>query len=128
MSIASCVNGVPYSCSLFYAFDEMNLCMYFLTSPSSRHGKEIMHNGRVSGTILGQHLMIANLKGIQFTGISSLLDTNCEASARKVYTGKFPVTSFSKERIWVLKPDWIKMTDNSLGFGTKFIWDAKLSK
>jgi len=101
--------------------------MYFLSAPSSRHGKEIMENSLVSGTIVGQRMMISKLKGIQFTGTCSLLEKDSEIRAKEVYTAKFPFVSLNKERIWVVKPDWIKMTDNSLGFGTKIIWDDKLS-
>jgi uncharacterized protein YhbP (UPF0306 family) len=76
----------------------------------------------VSGAIALETTMIGKIQGIQFTGISTELDGNLYETALSVYLKKFPVAAFKKLILWGIQPDYIKMTHNRLGFGTKLIW------
>lgn len=125
LTLATSTEGFPYCCSLFYAFDEIEGLFYFMSSPDSRHTKEMVINPHVSGTILNGEQSVLRLQGIQFSGEAFLLNNDVEADARKVYLKKFPIARLNPSELWCVRIDWIKMTDNTLGFGTKLIWERE---
>ena len=122
MTIASSNSDKPYCCVVFYSFDPEKNCLYFISNPSSKHSEEIFVNPQVAGTILKPELSILKLQGVQFTGSCRMLEGRDSELAGKHYQKTFPVAHWSKERIWIIELDWIKMTDNTLGFGEKIIW------
>ena len=77
---------------------------------------------RVAGAIALETTMIGKIQGIQFTGMSAELKGELYETALSVYLKKFPVAVFKKLILWSIVPDFIKMTHNRLGFGTKLIW------
>lgn len=44
------------------------------------------------------------------------------AEGRKAYLKRFPFALAVKLDLWILHIDYIKMTDNRLGFGSKLLW------
>jgi uncharacterized protein YhbP (UPF0306 family) len=47
--------------------------------------------------------------------------SGCEA-ARTAYLLRFPFALAAKLDLWILEIDYVKMTDNRLGFGKKLEW------
>jgi len=43
----------------------------------------------------------------------------------QLYYQKFPFAETMPAPIWGIKLDWVKVTDNTLGFGTKLIWGGE---
>ena len=132
ISLATAVGGIPHAAAVFYVSIGFNL--YFLSSPKSRHGDNLMQNPTVSGTINEDYSNWLQIKGIQFQGrvecIGGILKN---ARIAKAYVKKFPnvadflispyklgkeiaqkVSSVKFYQIWPVK---IYFLDNSLGFG-----------
>ena len=65
---------------------------------------------------------VAKLQGIQFTG--KFIESNEELEKRmySLYYKKFPFARAKPAPVWGLELATIKMTDNTLGFGTKLHW------
>jgi uncharacterized protein len=63
-----------------------------------------------------------SVKGIQFEG--ELLAQNAEAAegAAGKYHMKFPYALAMSGTVFAIQINYMKMTDNSLGFGTKIEW------
>ncbi|HUD20230.1 MAG TPA: pyridoxamine 5'-phosphate oxidase family protein [Patescibacteria group bacterium] len=60
----------PWIASVYYTFDN-NLNLYFLSSPTTLHSKQIEKNNRVSVSIADSHQEINKLKrGMQISGIA----------------------------------------------------------
>jgi len=76
----------------------------------------------VAGAVALETTMIGKIQGIQFTGKSVLLEGEIYENANNAYLKKFPLANFKKLVLWGIKPDFIKMTHNRLGFGKKLIW------
>ncbi len=127
LTLATCQDGAPYCCSLFYAFDESEGLMYFMSSRDSRHAREMLLNSHISGTILNGEQSVLRLQGIQFSGEAYPVEKEMQTQARKIYLQKYPVARLHPSELWYIRVDWIKMTDNTLGFGTKLIWDRELA-
>jgi hypothetical protein len=69
--------------------------------------------------------MVGKIQGIQLTGKVTLLEGDLYKTAEAAYLKRFPVANFKKLTLWALEPDFIKMTHNRLGFGTKLIWEME---
>jgi hypothetical protein len=121
-TLATSAGNVPYTCTCFYVYIE-NLNLFVFTSDhGTRHVDEMQAQPLVAGAIALETTMIGKIQGIQFTGFSTELSGELYEKAHKCYLGKFPVAGFKKLVLWGIIPDFIKMTHNRLGFGTKLIW------
>lgn len=115
-------NSEMWCASCFYTYDEQEVAFYIMTETTTRHGEMMMHSPQVAGTISGQPKTVMLIKGIQFCGQILLLAGEEEQVARNRYTRRFPIAKGSAAPIWRLRIDELKMTDNTLGFGTKRYW------
>lgn len=121
-TLATSANNVPYTCTCFYVYlDQLNKFV-FTSDYGTRHVNEILAQPRVAGAIALETTMVGKIQGIQFTGLCEVLSDNMYEVACRAYLAKFPVASFKKLVLWGIEPDFIKMTHNRLGFGTKLIW------
>lgn len=76
-------------------------------------------NPRVSGTVLPDVADLGHIRGVQFVGHAASLDDGNEEELSKLYYRKFPYAADVKGILWVITPEYFKMTDNRSGFGTK---------
>ena len=124
-ALATSADNIPYTCTCFYVYiAELNLFI-FTSDPGTRHVDELLVQPRVAGAVALETTMIGKIQGIQFTGLSALLEGDLYEKAHHAYLKKFPVAGFKKLVLWSIQPDFIKMTHNRLGFGTKLIWTDK---
>lgn len=122
-TLATSSNNTPYTCTCFYVYiNELNLFV-FTSDHGTRHVDEMLVQPFVSGAIALETNMIGKIQGIQFTGLSVELNGELYDTALSAYLKKFPVAAFKKLVLWSIKPGYIKMTHNRLGFGTKLIWN-----
>lgn len=117
----------PYSFSSFYSFDEKKACLY-LKFPISgtQHADWLKEQPEVSGTIVMDNLDLQQLKGIQYRGAvrkKGLFEMDGDLH----YHSRHPMATMIPGVIWILDLEWIKMTDYSLGLGTKTIWEKGAS-
>lgn len=109
----------------FYIFDEANMSLILMTQPDTRHGVLLQANPRVAGTISGQPKTVLLIKGVQYRGMCLLLSGEAEDRARKAYQKRFPVSRAVTAPLWEIRLEEVKMTDNSLGFGHKIVWQRE---
>lgn len=124
-TLATSANNQPYTCTCFYVYiDELNMFV-FTSDHGTRHVDELLAQPRVAGAIALETTMVGKIQGIQFTGPAVELKDGLYETALQAYLKKFPVASFKKLVLWGIVPDFIKMTHNRLGFGTKLIWNSQ---
>jgi uncharacterized protein YhbP (UPF0306 family) len=61
------------------------------------------------------------VQGLQICGVVR----RGEAEDRAVYIKRFPYAAVAPLNIWVVEPYFMKLTDNTLGFGKKLIWNRE---
>lgn len=122
-SIATSVNNIPYSANCYYAFDPTTFSLLFLSDKTTRHIKEAILNNIIAGTISSEAKTVATIKGIQFTGKFIVPTDENKEDFYTIYYKKFPFAKLKPAPIWAVSIEFIKMTDNTLGFGTKLIWE-----
>ena len=107
-------------CNLFYAYDKPSKTFIVASSDDTTHIKHILQNHKVAGSVVLETKTIGKIQGLQFRGEFSLLE---DKSLSKLYFKEFPASIVMKPKLWQIKINYFKMTDNTLGFGKKLIWN-----
>lgn len=125
LTLATSVDDNPWCSNCFYAYLEEENCFVFTSDDDTRHAQEAATNPKVSGSVVLETNVVGKIQGIQFSGLMTRPYDDLHKKAKKSYLKKFPYAALMKTSLWVLHPDYIKMTDNRLGFGKKLIWEKK---
>jgi hypothetical protein len=125
LTLATAFENKPYSCSCFYFYNEDNNELIITSDKDTRHISEVMKQPNVSGAIALETSMVGKIQGIQFTGIMTELRGGDITKMKTAYIKRFPVAAFSELLLWRINIDFIKFTDNRLGFGKKMIWQQE---
>ena len=125
MTLATSDNNKPWCFTCFYVFDEKKIKFLVTSDYNTRHVKEVMKQPCISGAIALETTMIGKIQGVQFSGMMTEIKEEESNEAKKAYIKRFPVAAFSELQLWRIEPDFIKFTDNRLGFGKKMIWQKK---
>ncbi len=121
MNLSVCSHDQPYIAHCFYAYsDELN-CFIFTSDAETYHVREMMKNPQVAAGIALETKVIGKIQGLQITGVVCKVDET-DAKYKNIYLQKFPFAVLMKTHLWTLFPNYIKLTDNRLGFGKKLIW------
>ena len=127
MTLATQGEQGPWAAALFYASDGCSLI--FLSSPNSRHCRNLALDARCAATIQEDYSDWALIKGIQLEGRVSELQGQEESRARQIYGEKFPIVgslenipapiveALARVRWYRLVPERFHFIDNSKGFG-----------
>ena len=123
LTLATSNNNEPYCANCFYSFIEEKNLLIITSDYETRHVQEMIKQNRISGAIALETKIIGKIRGIQFTGIISDLKDKDKATARISYLKRFPFAILKETALWSIELDYIKMTDNRLGFGKKLYWN-----
>lgn len=116
------IDGSPYCASTFYAFNGKTERFVFSTDTTTKHGANIVRDGRVSATIALETKVVGKIQGVQIVGRVVESDNSDKLS----YIAKFPyAAAIPTLHLWSLEPTMIKLTDNRLGFGKRLIWNRE---
>jgi len=117
----------PWVATCFYVYDENKNRFVFTSDDDTRHIGDVLASGNFhcAGAIALETKIVGKIRGLQFTGMISKPEGENRRTARKSYVSAFPIARLARLSIWTLTPDYIKMTDNRLGFGKKLIWNAE---
>lgn len=113
--------GMPYVANCFYAYDRKRNIFIFTSDSSTRHGAEMEANANVALSIVLETRIVGRVQGLQITGIAERGDE--EAKSR--YIKRFPYAAVAPLTLWMVRPTMLKLTDNTLGFGKKLIWQSE---
>lgn len=111
-----------WACNTFYAFDENLVCLYILSEMRTSHAQAMLTHPHVAGTISKTPKSIADIQGIQYKATASLLSDDAAKTAYNLYYKAFPFARAFKAPIWALELQYIKYTNNRLGFAHKENW------
>ena len=125
LALCAHADGQLWSANCFYVTDAEAMCLYFMTELKTLHGALMAKNPEIVGTIATQPENIALIRGIQYRGQAIVLEGSADENARALYCQQFLIAAKMKAPVWQLRFDDIKMTDNTLGFGTKLFWTRK---
>jgi len=117
----------PWAAAVLYA--NTGFTLYFLSSPTSRHGRNIGGNAETAATIQEDYCDWREIKGIQLEGQAKRLEGAERAEAEARFGAKFPrlvspalapgaIAHALRLVAWYeLEPTRVCFVDNSRGFG-----------
>lgn len=106
-------------CSLFYTYSKETNSFIVASSDETTHIQHTKKNNTIAGNILLETTTIGKIQGVQFRGKFLSLD---DADLKALYFKQFPHAVLMQPKLWQIKVEYFKMTDNTLGFGKKIIW------
>ena len=111
--------GEPYCAACFYAYDKERNRLIFTSDDATRHAQDMLANATVAIGITLETRIVGRVQGAQICGKAERGDE----SDKSVYINRFPYAAVAPLNIWAVEPTFIKLTDNTLGFGKKLIWN-----
>ena len=125
LTLATCVENNPWCANCFYVYLEDENCFVFTSDDATKHVQDVAVNSKVAGSVVLETKTVGKIRGIQFRGIMEIPQNELASKVKKAYLKKFPFAVLMKTTLWILRPSYIKMTDNRLGFGKKLIWEEQ---
>jgi uncharacterized protein len=129
-------DGAPAAAAVFYAHDA-TFNLYFLSEERTVHGRNLAASPKAAGTIQADGQDWRAIQGLQLHGTAVLVPPNEFAHAASVYARKFAFVAallagsgaasgpaaltgpVARARFYVLRPDWLRLVDNTVRFGYK---------
>ena len=126
-------DGAPAAAAVFYAHDA-GLNLYFLSEERTQHGRNLLADARVAGTIHADGQDWRGIRGVQVRGQARLAAGTELVHAAAVYGRKYTFVAalltgsggpgvlagpLARARLWVLQPAWFRLVDNTVRFGFK---------
>ena len=111
--------GMPYVANCFYAYDKERNRLIFTSDDTTRHAQQMLQNSKVAIGITLETRIVGKVQGAQICGTAKRGDDKDKA----LYIKRFPYAAVAPLNIWAVEPSFIKLTDNTLGFGKKLIWN-----
>jgi uncharacterized protein YhbP (UPF0306 family) len=123
LTLATSVDDKPWCANCFYIYLEQENCFVFTSDDETRHVHDVKQNINVAGSVVLETNTVGKIRGIQFQGTMEIPEKDFSSKAKIAYLKRFPYAVLMKTTLWVLHLNYIKMTDNRLGFGKKLIWE-----
>ncbi|AGZ82103.1 pyridoxamine 5'-phosphate oxidase family protein [Campylobacter fetus] len=112
-------DGFPHLCSCFYAYDPDLNSFIVASKSSSKHIQSIKNQPNVAINIALDTKIVGKIEGVQANGVMGILD---DERLEKLYFKRFPYAKLLNPELYVIRVDYIKYTNNRLGFGKKIVW------
>ena len=112
-------DGLPYCAACFYAYDKRRNIIIFTSDDTTLHAQQMAANSTVAVAINLETRIVGKVQGIQICGTAR----RGNEADKSIYIKRFPYAALAPLNIWVVEPTFMKLTDNTLGFGKKLIWN-----
>ena len=122
--------GRPHACALFYAVGP-GPTLYFISDPGTAHAQHIGDGAAIAAAIQQDGQVWQEIRGLQLHGFAAPCLTSSEkTAAHQLYATRFPFVAtasrlaeaLTRARYYQITPSWMRMIDNSQGFGHKEEW------
>ena len=113
--------GLPYVANCFYAYDAKRNRFIFTSDNTTLHATHMAQKSNVALSIVLETRVVGRVQGIQIRGIAE----QGNEEDRAAYVKRFPYTALAPLNLWSVTPTMMKLTDNTLGFGKKLIWQSE---
>jgi uncharacterized protein YhbP (UPF0306 family) len=123
--------GNPHAAPVYFVVvdEDQYLNLYFFSDEKSEHSRHFVQNPKAAAAIYPECEGWRDIKGLQLHGEVRLVESKKEWDfAWERYQVKFPFVSALKtvvaqNRLYTFIPNWIRLVDNSQGFGFKKEWE-----
>ena len=120
LSLATSSGNALSVCSLFYRYSQITNSFIVASDDKTLHIQHINKNKNIAGSIVLETKTVGKIQGVQFQGEFLPLE---DTDLKQLYFKSFPYAKLMMPKLWQIKVNYFKMTDNNLGFGKKIIWE-----
>lgn len=128
LTLATSIDNIPYCANCFYAYDEEKNIFIFTSDNETKHVQDALENNYVAASIVLETKIVGKIQGLQLNGVMYAPTEDLKKRVNKKYLLKYPFASLMNTNLWILEPDFMKLTDNRLGFGKKLKWYGEGTK
>ncbi len=89
--------------------------------PDTRHARMLARNALTAASIVLETRVVGKVQGLQITGRTA----PAAEGDKSLYLKKFPYAALADLNLWRMEAETMKLTDNTLGFGKKLIWQRQ---
>ena len=114
-------DGAPYCCNAFFAYRADEQAFVFTSDKTTLHGEMMLANPRVAASVVLETRTVGKVQGLQITGTVM----PAKEGEKMAYIKSFPYAAVADLTLWRIEADFMKLTDNRLGFGKKLIWQKQ---
>ena len=125
----------PGACAVLYTPTASAVpLLVFVTSTGTRHGRALQEQPSLQVAFTAQRdgQEWSELTGVQGRGICRRLEGGDRKTAWAAYSTRFPfvtaddtlAAAMERTELWELSPTWLRLIDNSQGFGHKEEWSV----
>ena len=125
LTMCTANQGIPWCANCFYVWMESEQAFVFTSDDDTRHITDSIASALISGSVVLETRTVGKIRGLQFQAGIKKAEGEKYKSCRKAYIAKYPYAILAKTSLWMLKPTFLKMTDNRLGFGKKLYWGSR---
>jgi len=109
------------SCSVFYVFNEDGMNFVFASDEKTEHIQNISKNKKVSCSIHLETKEVGTIRGVQ---VKAEVKEGSKED-KQAYLKAFPYARIMPNlHVWKMSVNYLKYTDNRLGFGKKELWES----
>ena len=128
LTLATSKNNVPYCANCFYVYHKEKNMLVFTTDHETKHAQDALQQGAVAGSIVLETNVVGKIQGLQLQGKMYEPQDELLKEVKSRYLKRFPVAMLMKTHLWVVELQFLKFTDNRLGFGKKLFWGEEQSE
>ena len=111
--------GEAWCSNAFYALDARRARIIFASNGPTAHAAHMEAHCKVAASVVLETRIVGRVQGCQIRGTAIAGDEE----ARRCYLKRFPYAAAMGDiSLWAVEIDYIKLTDNTLGFGKKLVW------
>jgi uncharacterized protein len=119
LTLCTCKDNLPHCSSCFYAFDEEKFIFIFASDKKTTHIQNALQNPICAANIHLETKEVGKIQGLQIRGILKKATKKESLFYLKIY----PFALALKPKLWSLHVEYLKFTDNKLGFGKKLEYE-----
>jgi uncharacterized protein YhbP (UPF0306 family) len=124
LTLATSFDNLPWCAHCFYTYLEEKNWLVFTSETSTKHVQDTLAQPEVAGGIVLETMNVGKIRGIQLRGIMRQPLEKEGDQVKTAYLKRFPFAVLMNiKSLWILEINYLKMTDNRLGFGAKAIWE-----
>jgi len=123
LTLATCCDNQPYCANCFYTYVEDENLFVFTSDKTTKHIQDVEKQNKVAASIVLETSTIGKIQGLQITGVLTMPEGELMSKINREYLKQYPFAVVMKTTLWALQPNFMKLTDNRLGFGKKLIWE-----
>ena len=119
LTLATCAGRNPWCANMFYAYVPGSQWFVFTSDEATRHASDAADNPQVALSVVLESRIVGRVQGLQVQGRMRRARGEEFETAHGAYLRRFPYAAAASLTLWIVEPEFVKLTDNTLGFGRK---------